>query len=287
MTYDVFISYSRRDFDEVNTFMKSLHKQIPTLTFWFDITGIESGDEFEENIINAINNSSYILFFLSENSIKSQWTKDEVMYAKNMGKKIIPILLKDAKLNDGWFLFKFGRIDCINSMDSIQVHKLIENLSNWVNKEWIKVCIENGENSLFFSGKTDNSIINYKKWNWGAFSFGLIWAMVYRIYWPLFFIVPYLLLKGVGEITSLSIWLIPNIILAIKGNEWAYKRQTLNYKEFENGQKSWTVFSFIFLSLVLLLITILIIGEYEIRTGNSLGLNRISTWSLRIRLSLF
>ena len=47
MKYDLFISYSRKDYDEVNAFVKRLQEQIPTLTYWFDITGIESGDEFE------------------------------------------------------------------------------------------------------------------------------------------------------------------------------------------------------------------------------------------------
>lgn len=135
MKYDIFISYSRKDFDEVNAFVKRLQEHIPTLTCWFDITGIESGDEFEEKIISAINNSTYVLFALSDNSILSKWTKDEVMYAKNIGKKVIPILLKGAKLDEGWFLFKFGRIDCIDSTNSMQVEKLVNNLSTWTCKK--------------------------------------------------------------------------------------------------------------------------------------------------------
>ena len=110
MKYDIFISYSRKDFEEVNQFVGMLKERIPSLTCWFDITGIESGDEFEDKIITAIDNSAYVLFALSDHSIQSQWTKDEVMYAKNSNKKVIPLLLKGAELK-GWFLFKFGRID--------------------------------------------------------------------------------------------------------------------------------------------------------------------------------
>jgi|GEM_PF-6610720 non-specific serine/threonine protein kinase len=133
MKYDIFISYSRKDFDEVNAFVKMLEEQIPTLTCWFDITGIESGDEFEEKIISAINNSSYVLFAMSDNSMQSKWTRDEVIYAGNIGKKVIPIILKGGQL-DGWFLFKFGRIDCIDSTNSIQVEKLVRNLSKWTSE---------------------------------------------------------------------------------------------------------------------------------------------------------
>lgn len=131
--YDIFISYSRKDFDEVNRFVGMLKERIPSLTCWFDITGIESGDEFEEKIITAIDNSSYVLFALSDNSIQSQWTKDEVMYAKNTEKRVIPLLLKGAKLK-GWFLFKFGRIDCIDTTNSLQIEKLVKNLTDWTGK---------------------------------------------------------------------------------------------------------------------------------------------------------
>ena len=130
MKYDIFISYARKDFDEVNRFVEMLKERIPSLTCWFDITGIESGDEFQDKIISAIDNSSYILFALSDHSIQSRWTKDEVMYAKNSGKKIIPLLLKGAYLK-GWFLFNFGQIDCIDTTNSLQVKKLIRDLSNW------------------------------------------------------------------------------------------------------------------------------------------------------------
>ena len=133
MKYDVFISYSRKDFDEVKQLIDFIKQHIPTLTYWFDLTGIESGDEFEDKIISAIDDSAYVIFALSDNSIESNWTKDEVTYAKNTDKKVIPILLKGAKLK-GWFLFKFGRIDCIDSTDHRQMDKFLENLSNWTGK---------------------------------------------------------------------------------------------------------------------------------------------------------
>lgn len=133
MKYDVFISYARKDFDEVKPFVDMLHKRIPALDCWFDITGIESGDEFEDKIIRAIDNSSYVIFALSENSLNSTWTKDEVIYARNTGKKVIPLLLKDASL-EGWFLFKFGRIDCIDSTSETQVDKLLKDLAKWSGK---------------------------------------------------------------------------------------------------------------------------------------------------------
>ena len=141
MKYDLFISYSRKDFDEVSSLLETIKTAIPNLSYWFDIDGIESGDEFEDKIISAIDNSSYVLFALSENSIQSQWTKDEVMYAKNTDKKVIPVLLKGAQMK-GWFLFKFGRIDCIDSTNTLQMEKLLQNLSDWTGKDRVDFSAE-------------------------------------------------------------------------------------------------------------------------------------------------
>jgi hypothetical protein len=134
MKYDVFISYSRKDFDEVSALMEAIRKEIPGLSMWFDVNGIESGDDFEEKIIDAIDNSSFLLFALSDNSPDSEWTKKEVMYAKNTGKRIVPVLLKGAQLKS-WFLFKFSTTDCIDSTNRIHMEKLCRNLSDWIGRK--------------------------------------------------------------------------------------------------------------------------------------------------------
>lgn len=134
MKYDVFISYSRKDFDEVSALLETIRREVPGLSVWFDINGIESGDDFEEKIISAIDSSSYVLFALSDNSLESEWTKKEVMYAKNTDKRVVPVLLKGAQLKK-WFLFKFGTIDCIDSTNSIQMEKLCQNLSDWTGRK--------------------------------------------------------------------------------------------------------------------------------------------------------
>lgn len=167
--YDIFISYSRKDFQEVNDLLQKITQAIPTLNYWFDLNGIESGDdEFDERIITAIDNSSYVIFALSENSIASKWTKDEITYAKNIGKKVIPVLIKGAQLNDGWFLFKFGRVDCVDSTNDIQIEKLIKNLSKWTNNPIAKtnktdnLQSQNSEDSI--SIQPQNIKNNYTKW---------------------------------------------------------------------------------------------------------------------------
>jgi hypothetical protein len=141
MKYDIFISYSRRDLDEVTALVEMLKARIPAIEIWMDLDGIEAADEFDEKIITAIDASSYVLFMVSNNSNSvgegsSKWTKKELVYAKNTGKRIIPILLPGAELSS-WFLFEFGRVDCIDITSDVQVEKLLANLANWTGKELI------------------------------------------------------------------------------------------------------------------------------------------------------
>ena len=132
--YDLFVSYSRKDKEKVYLFMDRLKNRIPGLNYWHDVTGVESADEFEDKIVSAIDNSAYVIFFLSENSIASPYTKDEVTYAKNTDKKVLPVLLPGAKLK-GWFLFKFGRVDYIECDNAAHFDKLVRNLVSWTGKK--------------------------------------------------------------------------------------------------------------------------------------------------------
>ena len=178
MKHDVFISYSRKDLAEVKGLVETLKRAIPGLTYWFDLTGIESGDDFQDRIISAIDNSKYVIFALSENSIQSTWTKDEVMYAKNTGKKIVPVLLKGAQLK-GWFLFKFGRIDCIDITDREQMEKMVLNLSNWIGREVDDSRVEQPSSKRSKSGFTPELVA--ASTNKGG-RLAAIWAFVCR-YW--------------------------------------------------------------------------------------------------------
>ena len=114
--------------------------------------------------------------------MKSKWTKEEVMYAKNCGKKVIPVLLNGATLK-GWFLFRFGRVDCIDLSKKEQVEKMIKNLSAWVDKNTDDDgLINNGEDkagsleddeetSDFISSSHDSKITkpSLKKWSLVSF----------------------------------------------------------------------------------------------------------------------
>ena len=127
--YDVFISYSRYDNKEVLELLDQMQKAVPGLRYWFDIEGIKSGDEFDDEIIGAIESSNILLFAVSRDSLQSKWVKKEVQYAINVGKKVIPVLLGGSRLS-GWALFNFGLTDCVDKTKPMEMKKLFSEISN-------------------------------------------------------------------------------------------------------------------------------------------------------------
>lgn len=127
---EIFISYSRHDAPVVHPFVKKIQDELK-IKCWIDMKGIESGDQFEDVIIEAINKSKIVLFMLSDNSIKSNWTKKEVYYAEGEQKRIVPIVIDNKGLR-GWFKFHFGNVDYIDSNSPELVSKLIQNLTDWL-----------------------------------------------------------------------------------------------------------------------------------------------------------
>ncbi len=129
MKYDVFISYSREDLQQIESFVKDI-EQKADIKCWIDWTGIESGSQFEDVIVKAIDSVDIVLFFISENSINSNYAKKEISYAYNTNKRVVPIVLDGGNLR-GWFLFKFGDIDYIDIHQPRQCEKLVRNLRAW------------------------------------------------------------------------------------------------------------------------------------------------------------
>ena len=58
MANEVFISYSRKDYEIVRKVKDSIDKELG-IDCWMDLDGIESGDQFKEVIISAIVRHDY------------------------------------------------------------------------------------------------------------------------------------------------------------------------------------------------------------------------------------
>ena len=106
--YDVFISYSRKDyFDEQNNVIQGneISKILQALTdagisYWIDKEGIGYDDYFRKKIIQNIKASRIFLFLSTYNSNNTDWIAIETIYASELGKYIIPIRIDNSVYSD-------------------------------------------------------------------------------------------------------------------------------------------------------------------------------------------
>lgn len=118
--YDVFISYSRKDYVDENK--KVIPENVVSkvkdaltragITYWFDEEGIYSGDNFVEKIINNIETSRIFVYLSTANANDSKWTCKEISSADEMGKHIIPVRIDRTPYNKK-VLFRICDLDYI------------------------------------------------------------------------------------------------------------------------------------------------------------------------------
>ena len=124
----IFVSYKRQDKDIVYPIVEEI-KQNTGIDCWIDLEGIESGDQFQNVIIDAIDNAYIVVFMLSKNFIapyrdeitgeielkKQTFPEKEVMYALRHNKRLIPISIDGTTVYDcKWLEFNCSGLDCIN-----------------------------------------------------------------------------------------------------------------------------------------------------------------------------
>ncbi len=110
MAYDVFISYSRKDYvDEnnrplVNNIISKIKEALSEngLTYWIDEEGIHLGEEFPTVILDSIINSDCVVFVSTNNSNNfSRWTQKEINLAFEERKPVFPLVCDNSKFNKG------------------------------------------------------------------------------------------------------------------------------------------------------------------------------------------
>ena len=119
--YDVFISYSRKDYkdDKDNVIPGNVVSKIKDvltnagIAFWFDENGIHHGDDFAEKIVLNIEASDIFVFLSTENSNSSLWTRKEIACANELNKKIIPVRIDDSKY-DKAVMLRISDLDYID-----------------------------------------------------------------------------------------------------------------------------------------------------------------------------
>jgi hypothetical protein len=119
-----FFSYSRHDSDLVNKLASDLKQR--NINVWLDQLDIPPGAKWDSTIEHALDEASGIILVLSGNSVASDNVMDEVAYAIENKKHIIPLLIDDCKVP-----FRVARIQQINFKDDH--HKGIEAIIGTIN----------------------------------------------------------------------------------------------------------------------------------------------------------
>lgn len=112
--FDVFISYSRKDYvDEAtkekipNNVISIIKKSFDDngITYWIDEEGNLTGKKFAHIIAGKIRESMVFLFVCSNNSVASKWVDRELSVADTFDKHIIPFICDDSYKDDKVVMF--------------------------------------------------------------------------------------------------------------------------------------------------------------------------------------
>lgn len=92
----IFFSYSRDNSDFVLNLAKELREAGAKV--WLDQLDIKPGTRWDKSIETALKESSTLLVVLSKSSVASHNVMDEVSYALEEGKTVVPVLLEDCEI---------------------------------------------------------------------------------------------------------------------------------------------------------------------------------------------
>lgn len=92
----IFLSYSRKDGAAVSRIYYALRGK--GYAVWQDLHSIDPGDTWEEEIENGLKDAPVVIVLWSVNASQSEWVGREIDKAKNLKRRIIPILFDDTEL---------------------------------------------------------------------------------------------------------------------------------------------------------------------------------------------
>ncbi len=129
MAKEIFISYSRKDFEKVKAIKNEIDSELG-IKCWMDLDGIESGEQFENKIITAIKDHDTMLFMLSTRSMNSIYALKELKFAQLKKKRVVLVYIESCEMSDE-FLFNYSMYDTIEWSNPLQHDKLLRNLRQW------------------------------------------------------------------------------------------------------------------------------------------------------------
>ena len=92
----VFLSYSRKDAKPASALADQLHAD--GVDVWLDVEDISAGAHWDERVQKALRASTFVIVFLSPNSVASDQVKNEIAYAEHHKKTVIPVMHRKCEL---------------------------------------------------------------------------------------------------------------------------------------------------------------------------------------------
>jgi len=98
-TVKMFISYSHQD----KSFARKLAGELESagMKVWWDFDSLKGGQDWQKEIENAIKQCDFFLVTLTPDAITSEWVGNEITYANQAQKTIIPLHLKECEIPIG------------------------------------------------------------------------------------------------------------------------------------------------------------------------------------------
>lgn len=134
-----FISYSRRNKEFAAKFAKELRSA--GYPIWFDLFDILTGVRWDDEVEKALRESSIFVIVLTPASIASENVKDEIGYAIDNGKRILPILLEQCEVP--FRLRRFQYVDFTTKSFEEGFESAKELLSGLINEESTPIPAKN------------------------------------------------------------------------------------------------------------------------------------------------
>ena len=121
----IFFSYSRTDTDFAVKLALDLKNE--GFDVWIDQEDIRAGSEWDLEIENALTTCDCLLFIQSEKSVASANVLDEVYYALEENKRVIPVVITNCKPP-----FRINRLQHISFLENYEtgLANLKENLNS-------------------------------------------------------------------------------------------------------------------------------------------------------------
>jgi len=159
MNTDVFISYSRKNFQEVYKIRSIIETTVGKDCCWMDLKNIESGAlRFTQDIVNGINRCKVFLFMLSNESQISEFAMRELNYAYSKQRKVVIVNIDNCALADE-FLFMYGLTNIIYWSNKEQNENLMRDLKLWVGDSIdIKYDLYTRGKALLSGGKLSSAL---------------------------------------------------------------------------------------------------------------------------------